>query len=64
MQQTVENPMVLAPIPEAKVVDHCACGCGEEIVEGYEHIYCDGEWFYDTECLLKYYGAYWEVASK
>ncbi|GGE47951.1 hypothetical protein GCM10011391_28410 [Pullulanibacillus camelliae] len=62
MQQTIENPMVLAPIPESKVIDNCACGCGEEIVEGYEYIYMDGYWFADYPCLMRYIGADWRGA--
>jgi hypothetical protein len=41
----------------AKIICKCACGCGEEITEGYEHVNYDGEWFYETECFLKYMGA-------
>ena len=48
---------------EPEVIATCVCGCGEEIVEGYEYIEADGEWFADTECFLKYYGAEWRFAE-
>jgi len=48
---------------EPKVIGKCACGCGEEIVEGYEYIEYDGEWFADTSCFLKYHGAEWRGAE-
>jgi len=48
---------------EPEIIDKCACGCGEEIREGYEYIECDGEWFADTDCFLKRLGAEWKVAG-
>ena len=47
----------------AKYITDCACGCGNGIYEGYEHIDCDGQWFYDSECLFKYYKAEWRFAG-
>jgi hypothetical protein len=48
---------------ELKVIARCACGCGEEIVEGYEYIEAYGEWFADTDCFLKYHDAAWRCAG-
>lgn len=48
---------------EAKLIAKCACGCGEEIYEGYEHINYDDDWFYEDWCLLKYLGAAWRTAG-
>lgn len=48
---------------EPQIICKCACGCGEEIVEGYEYIEVDGEWFTDTECFLKYHGAQWRCVE-
>ena len=49
---------------EPEIISKCACGCGEEIVRGYEHIEWDDYWFYDTSCFLKYHGATWKVAGE
>lgn len=51
------------PDDEPKVIDTCACGCGEEILEGYQHFLMDGDWFYDEDCLMKYLGAERRVAG-
>ena len=48
---------------ELGVIATCACGCGEEILVGYEYIEADGEWFADTSCFLKYHGAKWRCAE-
>lgn len=48
---------------EPAVICSCACGCGEEIVEGYEYIEFDGQWFSDSTCLMKWLGAEWRVAE-
>lgn len=48
---------------EPEVIATCACGCGEEIVEGYEYIEANGEWFADAECFLKHYDAEWRLAE-
>lgn len=37
----------------AREVGECACGCGAEIWEGYMHYQMDGEWFYDSDCVMK-----------
>jgi hypothetical protein len=52
-----------APTEETAVAGQCACGCGEEIAVGYRHLECDGEWFYDEECLLKHIGAKWRAVG-
>ena len=65
----IQNPMVMPrgygiadpQAREPKIISTCSCGCGEEIVEGYEHIEWDGSWFYDTSCFLKYHGAEWKI---
>lgn len=54
------------PDPQAeptKVVARCACGCGQEIVEGYDHYQFDGDWFYDDGCVMRYIGAERRVAG-
>ncbi len=48
---------------EPGVICKCACGCGEEIVAGYEYIEAEGDWFADTSCFLKYHGAEWRFAE-
>lgn len=48
---------------EPKILCECACGCGEEIVEGYEYISYDDVWFAETECLMRYLGAEWREAE-
>lgn len=48
---------------EPKVIAKCACGCGKEIVEGYEYIEYDGDWFSDYECFMKFLGAEWRCAE-
>lgn len=48
---------------DAAVIALCGCGCGSQIVEGYFHIECDGEWYYDNECLMKKIGAKWRDAG-
>lgn len=61
--QVVENPMVAGHGFEyrpARIVTKCACGCGREIAEGYEHIRYEGTWLYEYECLMNVVGAYWD----
>jgi hypothetical protein len=48
---------------EPAVIGKCACGCGQEIVSGYEYIEADGEWFADTSCFLKFHDAKWRYAE-
>ena len=48
---------------EPEVIATCACGCGEEILSGYEHVEMDGDWFYDERHLMKYVGAEWRPAE-
>jgi len=63
-----ENPMVsgygFPAVRDPKVITTCSCGCGEEIVEGYEHIEYEGEWFAEMACLMKWLGAEWKVAGE
>lgn len=47
-----------------KVIDKCACGCGAEIVEGYEYIFQNPFWFFDTECFLKFHQAEWKIVAE
>mgnify|MGYP001431413329 CR=1 FL=1 len=49
---------------EPEVIAACTCGCGEEIVEGYEHIEYEGEWFSEMACLMKWLGAEWKVVGE
>ena len=58
--QGLPDPQKYTP----KVIDKCACGCGAEIVEGYEHIKCDGFWFHSTECFLKFNQAEFKIAGE
>ncbi|GAB7387411.1 hypothetical protein BSNK01_12470 [Bacillaceae bacterium] len=65
----LENPVVsgygFEPIKdEPEVISECACGCGKEIVAGYEYIEWQGEWFDDTKCLMKFIGAEWKEAGE
>lgn len=55
MSRTATMSRFAAPAgnEEAKVIAWCACGCTAEIVKGYVHYECDGEWYYDEECFLK-----------
>jgi hypothetical protein len=48
---------------EPEVIGTCACGCGEDILAGYEYIEAHGEWFADTSCFLKYHDAAWRCAG-
>jgi len=59
MNTTIENPMVRYTERPARILGKCACGCGEEIIEGYEHIFWDGQRFSDYQCLMHYLGAEW-----
>jgi len=43
------------------MIDLCACGCGESIVEGYECIHWEDMWFFDIACFLKYHKAEWKI---
>ncbi|WP_077616820.1 hypothetical protein [Caenibacillus caldisaponilyticus] len=58
--EDLENPMVCFSEQRGpKVIGKCACGCGEEIIDGYEHIFWDGYYFDDYECLMRFIGAEW-----
>jgi len=59
MNITIENPMVRYTERPARIIAKCACGCGESIIEGYEHIFWDGYYFDDYECLMRFIGAEW-----
>jgi len=65
--EMVENGMVLGrgfEYEAPRIICTCYCGCGRPIYEGYEHILYDGQWLYDTECLVEMVGAEWAVVGE
>ena len=48
---------------EPRVVAECACGCGEEILEGYKYLHFDGDWFVNANHLADHWGAERRVAE-
>src|SRR5690606_21935264 len=48
---------------EPELIGKCSCGCGEDILAGYEYIEAEGDWFADITCFLKHHGAEWRFAE-
>ena len=48
---------ILNPITECET-------CGAELYEGYDVVFCEGNYFCDTECLLNYFDYRYETLAE
>jgi hypothetical protein len=60
---TFPNLLVDSQAREPEVVTQCSC-CGQDIIEGYEHVWLEGNWFCDFICFMKFMGAETREAVK